>query len=139
VLPTTANLLIPFAPTSDQPWLTITGVTDGVVTFALAENTTGTNRTATITLLGQPISITQAALTPPLLIGSTLLSNGLFQFAFSNADPYAAFTVLTTTNLSLPLSNWTVAGPATNIAPGLFQFSSDTTNSRGGFYRVRSR
>ena len=60
VLPATANLLAPFAPTSDQPWLTITGVTNGVVSFAFDANTTGTNRTAHITLLGQPISITQA-------------------------------------------------------------------------------
>jgi hypothetical protein len=46
--------------------------------------------------------------------------------------------VLTTTNLSLPLINWTVAGPATNTAPGVFQFSTDTTNTPQGYYRVRS-
>jgi hypothetical protein len=46
--------------------------------------------------------------------------------------------VLTTTNLSLPLSNWTVVGPAANIAPGLFQFSTGTTTNPQGYYRVRS-
>ena len=33
VLPATENLLTPFAPSSDQPWLTITGITNGVVSF----------------------------------------------------------------------------------------------------------
>jgi hypothetical protein len=89
-------------------------------------------------LLGQPIAITQSAVTPPTLIGPTLTSDGTFQFTFSNNDPGATFTVLTTTNLSLPLTDWTVVGPATNTAPGLFQFSTDTTNYPQGFYRVRS-
>jgi hypothetical protein len=84
------------------------------------------------------LSITQVTVTPPKLTGPMGLSNGRFQFAFSNNDPGVSFTVLTATNPSLPLSNWTVAGPATNTAPGLFQFSTDTTNNPQGFYRVRS-
>lgn len=136
VLPAAANLLAPFAPTSDHPWLGITGITNGVVSFAFSATTS--NRTANITLLGQPIAISQSAVTRPTLIGPTLMSDGTFQFAFSNNDPGATFTVLTTTNPSLPLSNWTVAGPATNPVPGLFQFSTDTTNNPQGFYRVRS-
>ena len=138
VLPATANLLAPFAPTSDQAWLSITGISNGVVSFAFDANTGSTNRTAHITLLGQPISITQAAVAPPSLLGPTVLSNGRFQFAFSDNVLGASFTVLTSTNLSLPLTNWTVVGPATNIAPGLFQFSTDTTNNPQGYYRVRS-
>ena len=50
VLPATANLLPPFAPTSDQPWLTITGVASGVVSFSFTANT-GPSRTANISLL----------------------------------------------------------------------------------------
>jgi hypothetical protein len=84
------------------------------------------------------IRFTHAAVTPPALIGPRLMSDGTFQFAFNNNDPGASFTVLTTTNPSLPLSNWTVVGPATNTAPGLFQFSTGTTNNPQGFYRVRS-
>jgi hypothetical protein len=139
VLPPTVNLRAPFAPTSDQTWLTITGITNGVVGFAFTANTGSTARTNYITLLGQRIVITQqAALTAPIVIGTTSLGNGRFQFSFSNNDPGVAFTVLTTTNLSLPLSNWTVAGPATNTAPGLYQFSSPTTNISRRFFRVRS-
>jgi hypothetical protein len=138
VLPATANLLAPFAPTSDSAWLTISGITNGVVSFAFGANSASTNRTAHITLLGQSIAITQAAGPPSTLIGSPLLSKGTFQFAITNNDPGASFTVLTSTNPSLPLSNWTVVGPATNTAPGVFQFSTGTTNNPQGFYRVRS-
>jgi hypothetical protein len=99
---------------------------------------TTSNRTASINLLGQPIAITQSAVTRPTLIGPTLMSDGTFQIAFSNNDQGATFTVLTTTNPSLPLTNWTVLGPATNTTPGVFQFSTDTTNMPQGFYRVRS-
>jgi hypothetical protein len=137
-LPPTANLRAPFAPTSDQPWLTITGITNGVVSFAFEANTGSSSRTANITLLGQPIAITQAALAPPILIGPMVLEDGTFQLTFSNSDPGVSFTVLTTTNPSLPLAEWTVAGPATNIAPGLFQFSTAITNNPQGYYRVRS-
>jgi len=131
-----SGVFVPLVPTSNLPWLSIAGIANGTVSFAFSATTS--NRTANITLLGQPIAITQAAVLPPALIGPPVLSNGTFQFAFSNNDLGASFTVLTTTNLSLPLSNWTVAGPATNTAPGLFQFSTDTINNPQGFYRIRS-
>ena len=62
----------PFAPTSDQPWLTITGITNGVVSFAFTATTT--NRTAHISLLGQTIAVTQ--IVPPLPSGTTNLLEG---------------------------------------------------------------
>jgi hypothetical protein len=138
VLPATENLLPPFAPTSDQSWLTITGITNGVVSFSFTADT-GPARTANITVLGQTIPITQGLIgTPPILIGAQMLGNGVLQFAFTN-NPSGAFTVLSTTNLSLPLSNWTVVGTATNFASGQFQFTSaPTTNDAQCFYTVRS-
>lgn len=140
VLPTTANLLAPFTPTSNQPWLTISGITNGVVSFAFTANASASSRTTNITLLGQSIPVTQAApITPPTLIGAMMLGNNVLQFAFSNNTPGATFTVLSTTNISLPLTNWTVVGPATNTGPGLFQFTTPpTTNDPQRFYRVRS-
>ncbi len=114
VLPATDNLLAPFAPTSDQPWLTITGITNGVVSFSFTANT-GPSRTAHITLLGQTIPVTQPVIaTPPTLTGLQMLGNGVVHFAFTN-NPSASFTVLSTTNLSLPLSNWTVVGAPDRI------------------------
>jgi hypothetical protein len=139
VLPSAANLLPPFSPTSDQSWLTITGITNGVVSFSFTDNTTGPSRTANITLLGQTIPITQGTIgTPPTLIGVQWLGGGVLQFGFTNSQS-ASLTVLSTTNLALPLSNWTVVGTATNMAPGQFQFTSQpTTNDQQRFYRVRS-
>ncbi len=58
VLPVKANLAGAFAPVSDSPWLTINGVTNGVVSFAFTANNFA-NRTAHITLLGQNIAVTQ--------------------------------------------------------------------------------
>lgn len=138
VLPATANLRDPFAPTRDQPWLTISGIANGVVTFSFTENA-GSRRTANLTVLGQTIPITQAAIVlPPILTDWKMLGNGVFQFAFSN-DVDASFTVLSTTNLSVPLSNWTVVGTPTNIAPGLFQFTTQpTANDPHRFYGIRS-
>ena len=114
VLPATANLLGPFAPASSAPaWLTITGVSNGVVSFSFTANT-GPARTANITLLGQTIPVTQGLIgTPPALASLQMLGNGVLQFSFTNT-PGAVFTVLSTTNLSLPMSEWTVVGVPTN-------------------------
>jgi GH25 family lysozyme M1 (1,4-beta-N-acetylmuramidase) len=76
--------------------------------------------------------------TPIQLIGSMTLSNGAFQFSFTNT-PGALFTVLATTNVALPLSNWTLLGAVMEVSPGQFQFSDpQTTNHTQRYYRVRS-
>ncbi len=68
VLPATANLTGPFAPVSDSPWLTITGVTNGVVSFAFTANNF-LSRTAHIIVLNQSITVTQLA-SPIFLLGN---------------------------------------------------------------------
>jgi DNA-binding beta-propeller fold protein YncE len=140
VVPASENLLPPFAPTSDQSWLTITGVADGVVSFSFLANT-GPSRTARITLLGQSIAITQGGVATPVtmtLTGAQILDSGGFQLSFTGT-PGASFTVLSSTNLSVPLNNWTVVGAATSVAPGQFQFTSPpATNNSQCFYVVRS-
>ncbi len=136
VLPATANLTGPFVPVSNFPWLTITGVTNGVVSFAITANPSPTNRTANITLLGMTIPVTQN--TALVLTGIAMLKNGSFQFGFSN-NQSASFTVWTTTNLSLPLANWTMLGPPGNLGSGQFQFTDPAaTNDVQRFYRVSS-
>ena len=62
VLPVTANLSGAFYPSTDQPWLTITGVTNGIVSYAFMGNTSTANRTAHILLFGQPVPITQVGI-----------------------------------------------------------------------------
>ena len=75
---------------------------------------------------------------PLILTGPQKLGDGAFQFSFTNT-PGASFTVLATTNLALPLSNWLVLGAPTQILSGHFQFTDlQATNNPQGFYRVKS-
>ena len=74
----------------------------------------------------------------PTLTGAKMLGNGVCQFSFTNI-PGAHFTVLSATNLSLPFTNWTVVGAASNTAPGVYLFTSQpATNDAQRFYGVRS-
>jgi hypothetical protein len=62
-----------------------------------------------------------------------------FQFTFTNA-PGASFTALAATDVSLPLSNWTVLGGAADVSNGQFQFTdAHATDFPQRFYSVRSR
>ena len=89
-----------------------------------------------VTFVGQAFS--GAIPTRIILANPMELGNGSMQFTFTNA-PGATFTVLSATNLSLPLSNWTVLGGATEISPGQFQFTDpQATNHVQRFYRVKS-
>jgi hypothetical protein len=66
------------------------------------------------------------------------LPGGAFQFGFTNA-PGASFTSMTTTNLLLPATNWTVLSNVPEVSPGMFQFTdSPHTNDPQRFYCVRS-
>ena len=72
------------------------------------------------------------------LAGAQTLTDGSFQFAFTNT-PGAFFGVLASTNPALPMNNWATLGDATEVSPGLFQFTDpQATNSPQRFYRVRS-
>jgi N-acetylneuraminic acid mutarotase len=75
---------------------------------------------------------------PIELRNASILTNGAFQFEFTNATG-VGFNVFASTNVSQPLSNWTALGSATAIAPGQFQFTDPmATNSPQRFYRVKS-
>jgi GH25 family lysozyme M1 (1,4-beta-N-acetylmuramidase) len=79
----------------------------------------------------------------PTPLGGFSLNNlslgpGGFGFSFSNV-PGCHFTVLSSTNLNLPIGNWVALGAAAEGPPGTFRFT-DTNAPSGtrGFYRVRS-
>ena len=67
VVPSTTSLTGVFAPTSNQSWLTIGTITNGVINFSFAANATASTRTAHITVLGQQITVTQAANVAPVV------------------------------------------------------------------------
>jgi hypothetical protein len=72
------------------------------------------------------------------LTATQQLGNGAFQFGFTNM-PGSSFTVLATTNVGFPLSNWFVPGAPMEISAGQFQFTDlQATNRSKSFYRVRS-
>ncbi len=136
VVPANLNLRDPFTPTSDQTWLTITGVTNGVVSFSFAEAVS--TRTAHINLLGQSIAVTQVVPLPtPISISASMVTPGVFQLQFTNGLPTASFTVLASTDLSLPVDEWTELGTATN-ANGVLQFTDTSATNGTRYYQIRS-
>jgi sugar lactone lactonase YvrE len=148
VLPTTINLRPPFAPVSRATWLTITGVSNGLVNFSFTANIGPLSRTGAINIMGQTnILVTQAGVTTTLAqspiplsanLSGKMLGNGSFQFAFTNSQG-SSFTLVSSADMSLPLSNWTVVGAFSNMAPGEFQYTTPPgSNAPRRFYRVRS-
>ena len=75
----------------------------------------------------------------PLQVRSSSKTNGgPFQLSFTNAAG-VSFTVLGSTNVALPLSNWTVLGVATEAPAGQFSFSDpQSITNQARFYRLRS-
>lgn len=57
----------PLTAVSSQPWLTIAGITGGVINFSFLSNTTGASRTAIITVLSLQVTVTQISDTPAIL------------------------------------------------------------------------
>ena len=47
-------------PTASQPWLSIAPPANGTVNFSFSSNSTAASRSATFTVLGQPVTVTQA-------------------------------------------------------------------------------
>ena len=66
------------------------------------------------------------------------VSNKTLILSFSNT-PSAVFSVLTSTNLALPMSEWTVLGTPIQISPGQYQFViPSATNTPQQFFVFRS-
>jgi hypothetical protein len=86
------------------------------------------------------VELQSPAANPPVLANITVLAGGGndLQFTFTNARA-ADFTVLTATNVSLALTNWTVLGEVQQVAPGQYQFTDPQAATNAvRFYRVRS-
>jgi hypothetical protein len=88
---------------------------------------------------GSVLSISVPVPSTPTLTAAKRLGNGSLQFAFTNS-PGALFGVLATTNLALPLSDWTLLSGVTETSPGQFQFTDgQAATSPKRFYRVHSQ
>jgi uncharacterized delta-60 repeat protein len=87
---------------------------------------------------GTVLNVSVPVPTITTLTGAKTLTNGAFQFCFTNSVG-ALLGVLATTNPALPLSNWTALGGVMEVCPGQFQFTDlQATNAPQCFYRLRS-
>ena len=123
-------------PPPAPPPILLTGAAklpNGAFQFAFTNTPVGTtNITTNITTT---ITTNWSKWGPPKIIGYT---TNITPTLTTNTSEDTA-TVLTTTNLLLPLTNWTVLGTVTDNPPGQFQFSDpQATNHPLRFYRVRS-
>jgi sugar lactone lactonase YvrE len=119
VLPATVNLAGPFTPTSDQDWLTITGATNGVVSYGYTEAPPGS--VAHITLLGQSITVTRVRSEIAVLgINGEAVADSEAPSAAKGTDfgfvarGLAVTNTLTMTNagpVALSIPGWAAVGP----------------------------
>ena len=92
--------------------------------------------------MGRMAAHTLAVVAEPPVTGITLtsatnLADRSFRLSFASS-PGATFSVLATTNLALPLSNWMVLTGAVEISPGQYQLTDpQATNKPQRLYRVR--
>jgi hypothetical protein len=80
----------------------------------------------------------QWASSPPLLRSPARGTNGTITLSFTTV-PVADFTVLASTNVALPLGQWSILGEALQNVPGQYLFTDPgATNYPQRFYRVVS-
>src|SRR5262249_53149049 len=122
VLPTTQPLTGVYAPSSDQPWLTISSVAGGVVNFSFTANP-GFGRTGHISLLGRQVAVTQYG--PQVLASSALLEG---PGAGSDAVLVSAASWTATANAAW--LHTTASGTGNGLAS--FTFDANTGATRSG-------
>jgi hypothetical protein len=97
----------------------------------------GTNSAGTA--FGSDLAFTTlAGPPPPQISGLAVLSSGAQQLTFSNLAG-ASFTVLATTNLASPISQWSTLGVPIEVSPGQYEFTDqEAPNYPQRFYIIRS-
>ncbi len=132
VLPTNANLLPPFAPTSSQAWLTINSVSNGMISFGVTANT-GASRTANLSVFNRTIPITQTlTVTPPTLGYSKIVAGLALNFA---ANPGQLYQIESAPAVTGP---WTTNTSLTGLASGLLSYTNPISTVSNRFFRTRT-
>ena len=73
-----------------------------------------------------------------VITSAAKLADGSFQLVYTNI-PYGTNTVLASTDMTVPLTNWTALGSGVEVVPGQFQFiDPQATNLPQRFYRITS-
>jgi uncharacterized delta-60 repeat protein len=112
--------------------------TSGSATIGISLTDDGTAGGSALTTTIQTFTISvSSSVTPPVISSGSVLVNGAFQLTFTNTNNIA-FSVLATTDLNQPASNWTVLGSSTNIGGGLHGFTdTDAANNANRYYLLR--
>jgi hypothetical protein len=88
---------------------------------------------------GSPFAVEQQFTIALRIFEPLLLGNGNFQFSFTNQSS-ATYEVLGTTNVSLPVAQWSVLGLPAHLGGGLYQFTDALApNHAQRFYILRSQ
>lgn len=119
-------------PSSDQTWLTVTGVTSGVVGFNFTANNAPTARVAHIAAMGATVTVTQGGNTASP--GSIATTGGSGQSASAGTAFPAPLTAVVEDGNGNPLSGVSVtfAGPAGGGPGATFSPSATvSTNNQG--------
>jgi hypothetical protein len=88
---------------------------------------------AQIVLQGSNLTVAKAP-----LLGSTHISGGNLILTGTGGTPDSGYSVLTTTNLSIPLADWTVSSTGVLDANGAFSNSIPVTSAQAGhFFTVK--
>jgi sugar lactone lactonase YvrE len=120
IIPSSQPLFGSFVPTSDQPWLRVTGTTDGTVRFAYDAAPSPQARTGRLSILGRQVIVSQAA----GLSAASIVAAPTIVYGSS-----AAVTVQVTSTYATPTGTLelTVDG-VTTIAGTLVAGSASTVN-----------
>ena len=79
--------------------------------------------------------VTPFIITPSSTRFTGAAGSGAFQFSFANTPGLSSsLTVLSTTNLTLPLAQWQNLGNPTEGSPGQYQFSDPSATNQAKFY-----
>jgi len=139
VLATGQNLGGPFAPTSDHPWLTIIGVSNGAVSYSFTANASATtSRVADVTVLGQSFPIYQENTAGFI----SLLASSALQEAGQAGRDSVSLTVLPATGIWTATANapWLHFDAAnegdTGSATVSFTFDANPGGTRSGTLTV---
>jgi hypothetical protein len=122
VIPPTAS----FTPQSDQDWLTVSGSSNGVVSFAVTADPSNQRRIGHIALLGQSVTVNQGQ----YLLGASVLAVGQSAGATGvtlGVFPSSASWTASTNDPFLHLA----AGSTSGAASAFLQFTYDANNGAG--------
>lgn len=109
----------------------VTNTYDAAGDYTVTLTVNGPGGSSTATLANYIVA------SPAPAIG-TSWSGGLFTLSGANCPPGAQYRILTSTNVALPLADWTQVLTNTFTSSGMFAFTNPATTNGSGFFRLIS-